>query len=119
ARNGTVIVKFWLNVSKEEQKNRFLARLNTPEKHWKFNPGDIDERQHWDQYQTAYEHVLSATSREHAPWYAIPADSKPWMRLQVAKIIRDTLKSLPLHYPEPDAQDVALFDDLRQQLNAE
>lgn len=117
AQNGTVIIKFWLNVSKEEQKNRFLARLNTPEKHWKFNSGDVDERLHWDTYMHAYEEALNNTSRPHAPWYAIPADNKRWMRLQVAEIIRDTLKRLPLHYPEPDEEEVALFAEMREVLS--
>lgn len=119
ARNGTVIIKFWLNVSRQEQKNRFLARLDRPEKNWKFNSADIDERQHWDEYMDAYEDVLSATSREYAPWYAIPADNKRWMRVQVAEIIRDTLKSMPLHYPEAKDKERALFDDLRLQLQNE
>jgi PPK2 family polyphosphate:nucleotide phosphotransferase len=77
ARNGTVILKFWLNVSKDEQKKRFLARLDDAAKNWKFEPGDVVERRHWDEYMLAYQDALNATSRPWAPWYAIPADDKP------------------------------------------
>ncbi len=87
ARNGTVILKFWLNVSFDEQKRRFLRRLNTPEKNWKFEPGDIAERARWDQYMHAYEDALNASSKPWAPWYAIPADNKPYMRAVVAETI--------------------------------
>ncbi|MDH3862274.1 MAG: polyphosphate kinase 2 family protein, partial [Gammaproteobacteria bacterium] len=84
ARNGTVILKFWLNVSKDEQKRRFLSRLDDAEKNWKFEPNDVKERRHWDDYMRAYEDALNATSRPWAPWYAIPADDKPYMRARVA-----------------------------------
>ncbi len=99
ARNGMVILKFWLNVSREEQRRRFLSRLEEPEKHWKFSVRDVEERQHWDTYMNAYEQCLNATSRPWAPWYAIPADDKPYMRLKVAEIVLKTLQSLPLSYP--------------------
>ena len=99
ARNGTVILKFWLNVSKEEQLSRFLARIDEPESAWKYSASDAAERAHWDKYMTAYESVLNETSRPWAPWYAIPASHKPFMRLQVAEVLRDTLKSLDLAYP--------------------
>lgn len=100
ADNGTVIVKFWLNVSKAEQRRRFLSRLENPRKQWKFDPADIRERGFWDNYMRAYEDALNETSRAHAPWFAIPADNKPYMRLQVARILVDTLKAMPLAYPE-------------------
>jgi PPK2 family polyphosphate:nucleotide phosphotransferase len=100
ARNGTVVLKFWLNVSREEQRKRFLARLEAPEKHWKFSAGDVDESHRWDDYMRAYEQALNATSRPWAPWFAIPADDKPYARLQVAKIIVESLKTLDLRYPE-------------------
>lgn len=119
ARNGTVILKFWLNVSREVQKERFLARLEEPAKHWKFNVADVAERQHWDAYMQAYEQALAATSREHAPWYAIPADSKSWMQLQVAEIIVATLKGMKLKYPEVDAKQAARFAEMKQLLKAE
>jgi PPK2 family polyphosphate:nucleotide phosphotransferase len=116
ARNGTVILKFWLNVSKEEQKRRFLARLDDPEKNWKFEPHDVVERQHWDAYMQAYEEALNATSRPWAPWYAIPADDKSYMRARVAEIIIDALQSIGLEYPEPTAEDRAEFAKARAEL---
>ncbi|MGD9021729.1 MAG: hypothetical protein PVF46_08015, partial [Lysobacterales bacterium] len=85
--NGTAIVKFWLNVSKEEQRQRFLSRLNEPKKHWKFSVSDVRERNHWDDYMLAYREMIRATSTDHAPWFVIPADNKPYMRLEVADII--------------------------------
>ncbi len=100
ARNGTVILKFWLNVSKEEQKQRFLSRINVPEKNWKFSSSDIKERGYWKEYMQAYQEALRETSRPFAPWYAIPADNKPFMRLAVAEIVVKTLKSLGLQYPK-------------------
>lgn len=114
--NGTVILKFWLNVSKEEQKNRFLDRLCNPEKNWKFEAGDLKERGHWEEYMHAYEQALNATSTPEAPWFAIPADDKPYMRTQVAQIITDKLKSLGLKYPEVTAEEQANFDTYEQQL---
>jgi len=119
AQNGTVVLKFWLNVSKEEQKKRFLSRLDEPEKNWKFAAADVRERGYWDDYMKAYEEAIRATSRSWAPWYAIPADSKPWMRLQVAEIVRDTLKSLDLSYPTVDPQEKARFDEMRDLLEHE
>ena len=114
ARNGTIILKFWLNVSKEEQKNRFLSRLNEPEKHWKFSAGDIRERGLWDDYMQAYEQAISRTSRSWAPWYAIPADNKPYMRLAVAKIIRQSLESLKLSYPTVNEEEKNSFDEMKK-----
>ncbi|WP_293372622.1 PPK2 family polyphosphate kinase [Nevskia sp.] len=119
AANGTVILKFWLNVSKEEQRQRFLARLNEPEKNWKFEAGDVAERGHWDAYMQAYEDALNETSREHAPWYAIPADSKPYMRAAVADIVVSTLQQLDLRYPVSGEAEKAQFAALRAQLEAE
>ena len=119
ARNGTVIVKFWLNVSKDEQRDRFLARLDEPEKNWKFAAGDVRERGHWDAYMHAYEEALNATSRPWAPWYAIPADDKPFMRVQVATIVRDTLAGLGLGYPVVDDATLASFEALRGELEGE
>lgn len=104
ARSGTVILKFWLNVSKDEQRARFLDRIDTPHKNWKFAAGDVAERGHWDQYMEAYQEALAATSRPWAPWFAIPADEKPYMRMAVAKIIVDSLKSLNLRYPDPSPE---------------
>lgn len=92
ADNGTIIFKFFLNLSKDEQKNRLLRRLNKPEKQWKFSPDDLKERKLWDKYQDCYEEVLNNSSKEHAPWFNIPADDKPTARYIVAKILYDTLK---------------------------
>lgn len=100
ARNGTVVLKFWLNVSRDEQRKRFLSRLDEPQKNWKFSAGDVEEASHWNDYMNAYERVLNATSRPWAPWYAIPADDKPYARLQVAGIVAESLKRLNLQYPE-------------------
>lgn len=119
ARNGTVIMKFWLNVSKQEQCARFLSRLNEPEKNWKFAAGDVTERGHWDAYQKAYEDALNATSRPWAPWYAIPADDKPFMRLTVARLVAERLASLDLAYPEVGDEQRTQFDAMRQQLEKE
>jgi PPK2 family polyphosphate:nucleotide phosphotransferase len=116
ARSGTVVIKFWLNVSREEQRRRFLARLDEPEKNWKFESGDIREREYWKAYMRAYEDALNATSAAHAPWYAIPADSKSYMRMTVADIVVRTLKSLDLHYPKLDAEETARFDEMRAYL---
>ncbi len=116
ARNGTVILKFWLNVSREEQHSRFKARLDDPNKHWKFSEGDLDESEEWDAYMQAYESALNATSTPWAPWYAIPADSKRYMRYRVANIVADTLESLPLRYPAADADLAEREAEIRQRL---
>ena len=117
ARNGTVILKFWLNVSKDEQKRRFLARLDDPDKNWKFEPRDVVERRHWDAYMGAYEQALNATSRPWAPWYAIPADDKPYMQARVAGIIIDTLQNIGLEYPQPSNEDRSEFAEARAELS--
>jgi PPK2 family polyphosphate:nucleotide phosphotransferase len=117
ARNGTIILKFWLNVSKEEQRRRFLSRLDVSVKNWKFNPRDVDERRYWDQYMQAYEAALNATSRPWAPWYAIPADNKPLTRALVAEIIVQALETAALRYPAPTPDDRALFESCREELS--
>jgi PPK2 family polyphosphate:nucleotide phosphotransferase len=116
ARNGTLVLKFWLNVSRDEQRRRFLSRLNEPEKHWKFASGDLVERGYWDDYMSAYQDMLNATSRPWAPWYAIPADDKPFMRLTVARIIRENLEALAMGYPKVGKDDLAKFEQMREQL---
>lgn len=113
ARNGTIVVKFWLNVSRDEQKARFLARLDSRDKQWKFNPGDVEERKSWNHYMSACESALNATSRPWAPWYSIPADDKPFMRAAVAEIIAAALESVGLTYPQPSDDDRALFEKSR------
>lgn len=118
-RNGTVIRKFYLHVSKDEQKKRFLARLEEPEKNWKFNAGDVKERALWDEYQRAYEDMLGATSTNYAPWHIIPADHKWFARLAVADIIIDTLRSMKLHYPKISKETRAGLDAAKQALETE
>jgi polyphosphate kinase 2 (PPK2 family) len=119
ALNGTVILKFWLNVSKEEQKQRFLDRIDEPEANWKFSKGDVEERKHWDAYMNAYEQALNGTSRPFAPWYAIPADNKPFMRRTVAEIVAGTLEGLPLAYPKVPKKAREEMLGLRKQLEKE
>jgi PPK2 family polyphosphate:nucleotide phosphotransferase len=116
ARNGLVILKFWLNVSKKEQRQRFLARIEEPEKNWKFSASDVDERSFWEDYMRAYEDALNATSRPWAPWYAIPADSKPFMRVCVADIIVKTMKALGLKYPSVGPDELSKFKEMRKKL---
>ena len=116
AQNGTVILKFWLNVSKAEQRRRFLARIDEPRKNWKFSAGDVTERKFWQDYMAAYEAAIKATTRPWAPWYAIPADDKPFMRLCVAEIIVQSLKKLKLKYPTIGAREKARFAELRAML---
>ncbi|MGA8706772.1 MAG: ADP-polyphosphate phosphotransferase [Steroidobacteraceae bacterium] len=103
-RNGTRIVKFFLHLSREEQRRRFLARIDEPEKNWKFSLADIEERGYWNAYMKAYEKCLSATSTEFAPWYVVPADDKASARLIVARIVLDTLRSLKMSYPATSAE---------------
>jgi len=99
-RNGVVIRKFFLHVSKKEQKKRFLERIEEPEKHWKFSASDIEERQYWDDYMGAYEDTIRNTATKHAPWYVVPADNKWFTRVVVAAAVIEALSSLDLHYPE-------------------
>lgn len=119
AESGTVILKFWLKHSREEQRQRFLARLTEPEKHWKFDVGDVAERAHWDAYMQAFEDMIGATSRSWAPWYVIPADSKPFMRATVAKLVIEALESLDLRYPESDDARRAKLKEMQRLLESE
>jgi PPK2 family polyphosphate:nucleotide phosphotransferase len=118
-RNGTVILKFFLNVSKQEQKKRFLERLNNPEKHWKFSAADLAERGYWDAYMEAYEDALSATSTEWAPWYVVPADDKWATRAIVADIVTTAFRSLDLRTPEISKEQREALKEARRQLEAE
>ena len=117
--NGTQVLKFFLNVSADEQKHRFMSRLQTPEKNWKFSSSDLKERALWPHYQQAYQDLLSETSTEAAPWFAIPADNKPYMRWQVAQIIRHTLETMDPQFPVVDADDKARLGDYERQLLSE
>ena len=118
-RSGTVILKFFLHESKEEQKVRFLARLNDPDKQWKFSPADAKERGYWDEYMKAYEKMLGSTSTEEAPWYIIPADQKWLARTLVANIITRKIDSLNLHYPKLSEETIKELDEVRKGLNKE
>ncbi len=115
-RNGTRVIKFFLHLSKDEQRKRFLERIDNPEKNWKFSQADLEEREFWDQYMKAYEACLTATSTKQAPWYVVPADDKHNARLIISKIILDTLLSLDMHYPKTDAKREQELLLIRQQL---
>ena len=112
--NGTRILKFFLNLSKDEQKKRFLARLDTPEKNWKFSTGDLKERKYWNEYRKAFEDMINETSTEYAPWHIIPADNKWFSRIAIGKIIYEKMKSLDLKYPP--AENPELLEQARKQL---
>lgn len=116
ARNGTVIRKFFLHLSKKEQKQRFLARLDEPEKHWKFSEADIHERECWDDYQDAFEDMIRHTATKHAPWYVVPADHKWFTHLVVAAAIVETLEELNLSYPKVDAAKLKEIKSARKLL---
>jgi PPK2 family polyphosphate:nucleotide phosphotransferase len=116
ARQGTVILKFFLHISKDEQRRRFLARIEEPEKNWKFNAGDVAERRHWDAYQDAYETAIRATAAPHAPWHVVPADNKPFARLVVSVAISEALEGLDLRYPEVGPAERAALEEARQGL---
>ena len=115
-RNGTRIVKFFLHLSKEEQRKRFLARIDAPEKNWKFSEADIEERKYWKQYMKVYEKCLGATSTRHAPWYVVPADDKQNARLIVSRIVLDTMGDLKLSFPSTTAARRKELQMLRKQL---
>jgi len=114
--NGTCVVKFYLHLSKEEQRKRFLQRIDEPEKNWKFSLSDVEERRFWKQYMLAYEECLSATSTRDAPWYVVPADDKENARLIVSRIVLDTLEGLKMTYPETSAERRQELLSIRKQL---
>ena len=119
ARNGTIIRKFFLHVSKDEQKRRFLERIDDPAKNWKFSASDVAERAHWDEYMDCYEEMIRETSAEHAPWIVVPADNKWYTRLVVAAAIGEALASVDLHYPVLDEAGTARLAESRARLLAE
>jgi PPK2 family polyphosphate:nucleotide phosphotransferase len=119
AANGTHVLKFFLHVSKDEQKKRFLARIDEPEKNWKFSANDAKERAHWDDYMNAYAEAMSATSTKEAPWYIIPADKKWFTRLAVSEVIVERLKSLNLHYPIVTEKHKAELAEAKEMLESE
>jgi PPK2 family polyphosphate:nucleotide phosphotransferase len=119
ARNGVLILKFFLHVSKEEQRQRFLARLEEPGKRWKFEMGDVAERKLWDKYQHAYEEAIRATSRPEAPWYVVPADNKPFARLVIAEALVEAMEGLKLEFPKVDGVQLKELERVRGALMAE
>lgn len=119
ARNGYLILKFFLHVSRNEQKQRFLERLDRPDKHWKFSAADVGERRHWDDYQSAYEDMIRNTAARHAPWYVVPADNKWYTRMVVAAAIVDAMDRLNLQYPRTDAARRKALAAARRSLLAE
>ncbi|MGZ8181844.1 MAG: polyphosphate kinase 2 family protein [Methylobacter sp.] len=118
-RNGTVVLKFFLNVSKKEQKERFMERMEHPEKKWKFSVADLAVREHWDDYMDAYEDAISATSTDWAPWYIVPADNKWITRAIVADIITSTLRDLDLKFPEVTEEQLKILAEARKNLEEE
>jgi PPK2 family polyphosphate:nucleotide phosphotransferase len=118
-RNGTKVVKFFLQVSKEEQRRRFLSRVEKPHKHWKFSAADLAERAHWDEYMEAFEDAITATSTPHAPWYVIPADHKHVMRTLVAGVLTRTIQGLGLAYPTVSDEQAEAIEKARAELLAE
>jgi PPK2 family polyphosphate:nucleotide phosphotransferase len=119
AEQRTVILKFWLNMSKAEQRKQLLERVEDPKKHWKFNPRDLDERELWHEYLAAYEQALRATSRPWAPWYAVPADDKHYARWQVARLVNDALAALGVDFPRPDKEARAALKAAKERLSAD
>jgi PPK2 family polyphosphate:nucleotide phosphotransferase len=117
--NGTRIIKFYLNVSKEEQKRRFISRIDTPEKNWKFTDADVKERGFWDQYQHAYREAINATSTDASPWYVMPADHKWFTRLAVSEVICSTLESMNLKYPTVSEEHLEMLAESKKKLNEE
>lgn len=116
-RNGTKVIKFFLHLSEEEQRKRFLERIDDPDKNWKFSIGDIEERKFWKQYMQAYEECMSATSTKNSPWYVVPADDKENARLIISEIVLDVFKSLKLAYPEPSTEHRRELQQIRKQLS--
>ena len=119
SENGIHVLKFFLNVSRDEQKKRFLARIDTPEKNWKFSASDAKERGFWDDYMNAYEDAMEATSTELAPWYVIPADRKWFTRLAVSEIIVKKMESMDLHYPKVTEEHLAQLAEAKKLLESE
>ncbi len=117
--NGVVVLKFFLHVSKEEQRQRFLARIDDPGKNWKFSLNDVRERQHWDQYMEAYEQTIQHTASDHAPWYVVPADNKWFTRLVVASAIVDNMNALGLEYPSLNEEELQRLQEAKKELTAD
>ena len=118
-RNGTIVIKFFLNLSPSEQKKRFIERIDNPDKNWKFSASDTKERKYWNEYMSAYEQLIINTSTENSPWYVIPADDKPYARIAVAAAIISAMDSMGLKYPEVSEEKVAELQKIREELLAD
>lgn len=114
--NGIIVIKFFLHISKEEQCKRLLERIDNPDKNWKFSSADLQERQHWDQYQNTYEEMIRETATDYAPWHIIPANKKWFARLLISEIIKEDMSKLPIKYPEMTEKDKNALESYRQQL---
>lgn len=119
SRNGTIVIKFFLNLSRDEQKKRFMERIDNPDKNWKFSASDAKERKYWDNYMDAYEQMIKLTSTEKSPWYVIPADDKPYARIAVASAIINAMDSLNLAYPEVSKEKLEELRQVKQDLESE
>jgi PPK2 family polyphosphate:nucleotide phosphotransferase len=118
-RNGFITVKFFLHVSREEQKKRFMERLDRPDKNWKFSSSDLKARKNWDQYTQVYEEMIQNTAKKHSPWYVVPADNKWYTRMVVAAAIIKTIDNLDLHYPKVTDEQINTLNEAREQLTSE
>jgi PPK2 family polyphosphate:nucleotide phosphotransferase len=118
-RNGTIVIKFFLNVSKKEQKKRFLERIENPDKNWKFSASDFKERGFWKEYMNAYEDMIINTSTEESPWYVVPADDKPYARIVVASAVINAMNSMDLAYPKVSKEKIAELEKVKQELLSE
>ena len=116
SNNGTLVLKFFLHISKEEQRQRFLKRIEEPDKNWKFSLKDVEERQHWDEYMDAYEDTIRHTASDYAPWYVVPADNKWFTRLVVASAIVENLNALNLEYPTLSKEELKALEAAKQAL---
>jgi len=117
--NGIVVLKYFLHISKEEQRKRLLERLDNPQKNWKFSAADLYERQYWNHYQDTYEEMIRETATEYAPWYIVPADHKWFSRLLISEIFKERMKGLPISYPKISDEDASALEGYRKQLSEE
>jgi PPK2 family polyphosphate:nucleotide phosphotransferase len=115
-RNGTIVIKFFLNVSKKEQKKRFIERIEDPDKNWKFSAGDVKERGYWDEYQNAYEDAIKNTATEKSPWYVVPADDKSYARIVMVSAIINALDEMNLEYPTVSEEQIAELNEIKKVL---
>jgi PPK2 family polyphosphate:nucleotide phosphotransferase len=118
-RNGTIVIKFFLNISKEEQKRRFIERIDNPDKNWKFSAADVDERKYWKEYMNAYQDMIRNTATENSPWYVVPADDKSYARIIIASAILNTMDAMELEYPKVSKEAIAELKEIKNKLMLE